>query len=117
MESGKAGNVRLLGHVCQTIVKSLHQAADIRGFLQGVPLKSTPLIFSKCQIWEKMAESQSRPPKIFLSVRFVNSAIFSKFSSRPPKFFLSVRFVNSTIFQNCLAHLLASIWKWNVPLE
>ena len=40
--------------------------------VQGVPLKSTPLIFSKCQIWEKMAESQSRPPKIFLSVRFVN---------------------------------------------
>ena len=65
--------------------------------LQGVPLKLTPLIFSKCQIWEEMAESQSRPPKIFLSVRFVNSAIFSKFSSQPHNFFLIVRFVNSTI--------------------
>ena len=62
------GTIRSLPH--ELASGAVPDSPHLSQGIQGVPLKSTPLIFFKCQIWEKMEESQSRPPKICLSVRF-----------------------------------------------
>ena len=53
--------------------------------VQGVSLKSPPLNFSKFQFVEKITESQSGPPRIFLSIRIWESGNFPNFVVAPTK--------------------------------